>query len=139
MQDHDRIELAMKPGSRHEIRRGPISTTQLVKYAGASGDFNRIHFDHPFAMQAGLGGVVVHGMLTMGFAASCVNEHVRELADVDEISARFLAPLKAGDVVDLSSTVVQVDGRTLHMELLAVSDGRTVMSGKARAVLRSGA
>lgn len=139
MQDHDRIECALKPGSRHDTRVGPISTTQLVKYAGASGDFNRIHFDHPFAVQAGLGGVLVHGMLTMGFASNCVNEHVRELADIDEISARFLAPVKAGDTVDLSSTVVRLDGRVLHLEMAAVSGGRMVMSGKARAVLRSGA
>ena len=60
-----------RPGETFSIRRGPITTTQLVMYAGASGDFNRIHYDHPFAVQKGLGGVIAHGMLTMAFAASC--------------------------------------------------------------------
>ena len=56
------------PGSTCSLTKGPVTTVQLVMYAGASGDFNRIHYDLPFAMESGLGGVIAHGMLTMGFA-----------------------------------------------------------------------
>ena len=45
-------------GSRFEAACGPVTTTQLVRYAGASGDFNRIHYDHHYAVDAKLGSIV---------------------------------------------------------------------------------
>ncbi|WP_408904205.1 MaoC/PaaZ C-terminal domain-containing protein [Pararoseomonas sp. SCSIO 73927] len=58
-------------GDVHRFQRGPVTTTQLVMYAGASGDFNRIHFDLPYAQEAGLSAVLAHGMLTMGISVGC--------------------------------------------------------------------
>jgi acyl dehydratase len=120
-----------KPGDTFSIRRGPITTTQLVMYAGASGDFNRIHYDHPFAMQKGLGGVLAHGMLTMAFAASCATEAFGPASWISRIDARFTAPVRVGDVVAVTATVVErsaPDG-PIEATLTAEVDGRVVLRG----------
>ena len=52
-----------------EVRRGPITRTQLVRYAGASGDFNPAHYDEGVARRAGLPRPMAHGMLSMAFLA----------------------------------------------------------------------
>ncbi|KRB70656.1 MaoC/PaaZ C-terminal domain-containing protein [Noviherbaspirillum sp. Root189] len=126
----------LHPGSIMRIRRGPVSTTQLVKYAGASGDFNRIHFDQPFALGAGLKGVIAHGMLTMGFAASCLSEAVGPQVFLKQISARFLSPVWVGDIVDVTATVTEMTatGEAL-VELEARVGDTSVLRGKATAVL----
>jgi acyl dehydratase len=124
-----RVEL-QNPGDTFSIRRGPITTTQLVMYAGASGDFNRIHYDHPFAVEKGLGGVIAHGMLTMAFAASCAAEAFGPAHWISRIDARFTAPVRVGDVVEVTATVVErdLDGQT-EVALTAEVDGRVVLRG----------
>lgn len=92
-------------GEQFELVKGPVTTTQLVMYAGASGDFNRIHYDLPFAQEAGLGGVIAHGMLTMGFAAQALTDWAGPGAFVKEIAARFLTPVRPGDTVTMRGTV----------------------------------
>ena len=118
------------PGDMFSIRRGPITTTQLVMYAGASGDFNRIHYDHPFAVQAGLGGVIAHGMLTMAFAASCATEAFGPASRISRIDARFTSPVRVGDVVDVTATVVErgLAGQ-IEASIEANVDGRVVLRG----------
>src|SRR5690554_2465784 len=83
----------------------PVTTTQLVMYAGASGDYNRIHYDAPYAEEAGLGGVIAHGMLTMAFMGRALTGWAGEDGTVVNISARFTAPVRPGDVVSVSGTV----------------------------------
>jgi acyl dehydratase len=120
-----------KPGDTFSIRRGPITTTQLVMYAGASGDFNRIHYDHPFAVQKGLGGVIAHGMLTMAFAASCAVEAFGQASRISNIEARFTSPVRVGDVVEATAIVVErsaADG-AIEATLTAEVDGRVVLRG----------
>ena len=118
------------PRDMFSIRRGPITTTQLVMYAGASGDFNRIHYDHPFAVQAGLGGVIAHGMLTMAFAASCATEAFGPASRISRIDARFTSPVRVGDVVDVTATVVErgLAGQ-IEASIEANVDGRVVLRG----------
>jgi acyl dehydratase len=120
-----------EPGDTFSIRRGPITTTQLVMYAGASGDFNRIHYDHPFAVEKGLGGVIAHGMLTMAFAASCVVEAFGPAGWISRIDARFTAPVRVGDVVEVTATVVERDALddVIEATLTAEVDGRVVLRG----------
>ncbi|HZW21858.1 MaoC/PaaZ C-terminal domain-containing protein [Noviherbaspirillum sp.] len=127
---------SLQPGNVFRIRRGPVSTTQLVKYASASGDFNRIHFDQPFALEAGLKGVIAHGMLTMGFAASCLSEAIGPQVFLKRISARFLSPVWVGDAVDVTATVSETtaEGES-QVELEARVGDKTVLRGKATAVL----
>ena len=119
-----------RPGDTFSIRRGPITTTQLVMYAGASGDFNRIHYDHPFAVQAGLGSVIAHGMLTMAFAASCATEAFGPASRISRIDARFTSPVRVGDVVEVAATVVErgLAGQ-IEASLEANVDGRVVLRG----------
>lgn len=125
-----RAELP-RPGETFSIRRGPITTTQLVMYAGASGDFNRIHYDHPFAVQKGLGGVIAHGMLTMAFAASCAVEAFGLANRISRIDARFTSPVRVGDVVEVTATVVErgASDDAIEATLTADVDGRVVLRG----------
>lgn len=81
-----------------------VSTQQLVRYAGASGDFNPIHYDQAHAVEAGLGGVIAHGMLTMGFMARAVTDWAGERGQLQAISARFTAPVRPGDQVRVDGT-----------------------------------
>jgi acyl dehydratase len=126
-----------KPGDTFAIRRGPITTTQLVMYAGASGDFNRIHYDHPFAVEKGLGGVIAHGMLTMAFAATCVTEAFGPADRISRIDARFTSPVRVGDVVEVTATVVEGSAPEGSIEavLTAEVDGRVVLRGTVEVAL----
>jgi acyl dehydratase len=120
-----------RPGDTFSIRRGPITTTQLVMYAGASGDFNRIHYDHPFAVQKGLGGVIAHGMLTMAFAASCVVEAFGQANRISRLDARFTSPVRVGEVVEVTATVVEraAPDDLIEATLTAEVGGRVVLRG----------
>ena len=128
-------QVALTPGNTHKAIHGPVTTTQLVKYAGASGDFSRLHFDYPFVKEAGLEGVLVHGMLTMAFAASSLTAHVGEQATVTELSARFLAPVLAGQTVETVTTIVDREGDRLKLEIAAHVNEKVVLRGSALALL----
>jgi acyl dehydratase len=121
----------LRSNDTYSIRRGPITTTQLVMYAGASGDFNRIHYDHPFAVEKGLGSVIAHGMLTMAFAASCAVEAFGPANRISSIEARFTSPVRVGDVVDLTVAVVKCGASDdpIAATLTAEVDGRVVLRG----------
>ena len=113
----------------------PVTTMQLVKYAGASDDYNRIHYDQPFAVEAGLGGVIAHGMLTMGFMASAATNRIGPRGHVQKISARFTAPVRPGDSVTVICQVKRREdsgGRALlACDLFATVGDRTVAAGEA--------
>ena len=127
---------APRVGETFRTTRGPITTTQLVKYAGASGDFNRIHFDQAFAEESGLGGLLVHGMLTMGFAAACLSDALGPDVHVRDISARFVEPVRVGAMVESVATIraVEADG-CLAVEYESRVGERTVLLGKGVAQL----
>lgn len=131
-----KIAPPFSPGRSYSLRRGPVTTTQLVMYAGASGDFNRIHYDQPFAVQAGLGGVIAHGMLTMAFAASCVVEAFGLASRISRIDVRFTSPVRVGDVVEVTATVAGggAAGHPVETTLTAEVDGRVVLRGTAEVV-----
>ncbi len=95
----------VRVGELFELLCAPVTTRQLVMYAGASGDFNRIHYDQDFAREAGLGGVIAHGMLTMGLAGRCVAAWGGPGAVVRDISGRFLTPVRPGDAVRMGAEV----------------------------------
>jgi acyl dehydratase len=87
------------------ITKPPITEVQLVKYAGASGDYNPIHTVHHFAEKAGLGGVIAHGMLSMGFAGEHVTKWIGEEGDLKRLKVRFTSMTRPGDVVTLKGKV----------------------------------
>lgn len=119
-------------GDTFKLTRGPVTTTQLVMYCGVSGDFNQIHFDQPFAVEAGLGGVIAHGMLTMAFAGSCAVQMVGPGRFVKEFGARFLALVRVGDSVESIGVVrvVHPDG-TCAIDLESRVGETVVLRGNA--------
>jgi acyl dehydratase len=129
-----------------------VSRTDLVRYAGASGDFNPIHWNDRVAESVGLPGVVAHGMLTMALGGRLVTDWVGDPGAVLSYQARFTRPVPVPDVVDgvddgadraviaLSGTVKSVtvadDGsRRARVDIAAKLDGKTVL-GRAIAVVR---
>lgn len=124
--------MQLKEGDTHVFTADAVTTTQLVKYAGASGDFNRIHFDQEFARNAGLGDIIAHGMLTMAFAGRCLTEMVLHPDYVHTFSARFLAPVKVGSIVKVEAKVLGFDELLANVELHASVAGKMVMYGNAK-------
>ncbi|MFJ7735542.1 MaoC/PaaZ C-terminal domain-containing protein [Lysinibacillus sp. NPDC097287] len=83
-----------------------ITHIQLVKYAGASGDFNPIHTVEPFAVQAGLGGVIAHGMLVMGFIGESIPKWFENYA-IKKFSGRFKGMTKPGEKIVISGHIIE--------------------------------
>jgi acyl dehydratase len=113
----------------------------LVRYAGASGDFNVIHWNGRVAKEVGLPDVIAHGMLTMARAVEPVVAWCGDPGAVVEYGVRFTKPVVVPDpgeaVVELVGTVgaVDADAGTVRVDLTATFDGTQVL-GKARAVVR---
>src|SRR3984893_11012870 len=105
-----------------DLRKAPITKMQLVKYAGASGDYNLIHTDDETARTVGLDGVIAHGMLSMAF----LGEYLCWLAgpeSVRRLSVRFNEMVRPGDSLTCRGRVKErttVDtGRRLQLEVWA--------------------
>ena len=120
----------------------PITRAGLVRYAGASGDLNPIHWNERTALAVGLPGVIAHGMLTMALAAQYVAEWAGDPALVRSFSTRFTRPVVVPDddegaSIELGATVKAVDDDgTVTLAVTATGpDGKGVL-GKAVAVLR---
>ncbi|MBE7163074.1 MAG: MaoC family dehydratase [Williamsia herbipolensis] len=118
----------------------PISRLDLVHYAGASGDFNPIHWNERVAVEVGLPNVIAHGMFTMATAARVVTDWVGDPAAVVEYGVRFTRPVVVPDpegaTVSVSGTVRAIrDDGLVEVALTATSQGETVLA-KARALVR---
>ena len=74
-----------------------LSRASLVRYAGASGDFNPIHWNERFARSVGLSGVIAHGMLTMGTAVQLVSDWVGDPGAIVDYQTRFTKPVPVAD------------------------------------------
>ncbi len=119
-----------------------LTRADLVRYAGASGDRNPIHWSDRIASGAGLPGVIAHGMFTMALAGRVVTNWTGDPSSVRSYGTRFTRPVvvpddDAGAEVELSGTVSAVaeddDGsRVATVDLAARFDGKTVL-GRARA------
>jgi len=79
--------------------KGPIERIQLVKYAGASGDFNPIHVDEEYARSAGMKSVFAHGMLSMGFMGQLLTDWLGEEGELVKFRIRFKSIVWPGDVI----------------------------------------
>ena len=114
-----------------------LTRDSLVRYAGASGDFNPIHYRDDVATGVGLPGVIAHGMLTMGLAVQPVVDWAGDPARVSDYQVRFTRPVvvdpEAGADVSVSAKVGELDAqaRTARVDLTVTFDGRTVL-GKAQ-------
>jgi acyl dehydratase len=115
-----------------------LSRDSLVRYAGASGDFNPIHYRDDVAVSVGLPGVLAHGMLTMGFAVQPVVDWVGDPGRVTDYQVRFTRPVLIDPVDGAMVTVVakvgavDADAATARIDLTVTFDDQTVL-GKAQA------
>ena len=122
-----------------------MTRLDLVKYAGASGDFNPIHWSERFAVGVGLPNVIAHGMLTMALAGRLVTAWIGDPAAVVGYSARFTRPVVVPDddqgvELELTGTVKAVDdegdgARIATVAITAAVAGKTVL-GRAVARVR---
>jgi len=116
-----------------------ITRDTLVRYAGASGDFNPIHYNDVFAQSVGLPGVIAHGMLTMGSAASVVEEWAGP-GNVVDFQARFTRPVAVPNpgaaLVKVTAAVGALDPelQTARIDVTVEFEGSRVL-GKAQAVV----
>lgn len=120
-------------------REVELSRDSLVRYAGASGDFNPIHYNDAFATSVGLPGVIAHGMLTMGTAASVVEEWAGP-GNVVDLQCRFTRPIEVPAIGETAVTFTAKVGaldpelRTARIDVTVEHQGQKVL-GKAQAVV----
>jgi acyl dehydratase len=129
----------LKVGDTHTERVvEDLTRTQIVQYAGASGDYFPLHTDEIFATQvAGYPSVFAHGMLTMGLAGKMLTNYVGD-ARLTKFGARFTRQVWPGDTLDVTATVAALterDGMKLVELTLSTlnQDGVEVLSGNAEA------
>jgi acyl dehydratase len=125
----------------------PVTRQDLVKYAGASGDFNPIHWNEAFARQVELPGVIAHGMFTMGAAVQLVTDWIGDPAAVVDYQTRFTKPVvvedttgdqaAAGAVIEVAGVIGALDPENLtaRVDLAVTAAGQKVLV-KAQAVVR---
>lgn len=118
-----------------------VDRARLVRYAGASSDFNRIHWSESTAAAVGLPGILAHGMLTMALAGRVVTNWVGDPGAVREFGTRFTKPVFVPDdadgaTIEFSGTVrsVDADTRTAQVNVTATFNGQSVLGG-ARATV----
>ncbi|MBY8883770.1 MaoC family dehydratase [Streptomyces sp. PTM05] len=121
----------------------PVSRATLVRYAGASGDFNPIHWNERFAREVGLPDVIAHGMFTMASAARVVTAWAGDPGAVVEYGVRFTKPVVVPD--DDKGALIEITGkvaarlddeaRTVRVDLTVTAAGQKVL-GMSRAVVR---
>jgi acyl dehydratase len=129
--------MKLTVGQELPTRSFTITRDSLVRYAGASGDFNPIHYRDDFAQAVGLPGVLAHGMLTMGLAVQTVVDFVGDSGKILDYQVRFTKPVlvdaKTGAKVEVSAKVIEIaeDGASARIDLTAVCAELTVL-GKAQ-------
>jgi acyl dehydratase len=84
----------------------PITRQTLAVYCGASGDHNPVHIDIDFARDAGLGDVIAHGMLIMGYMSRCLTDWVAQGA-IRSFNTRFMAITRVGDQITCTASVIE--------------------------------
>lgn len=118
-----------------------VDRARLVRYAGASGDFNPIHWNDAFAAEVGLPGVIAHGMFTMGAAVALVEDWAGGPGAVVDYQTRFTRPVPVPNpgvaTLEVTGTVGAIDAEagTVRVDLAVTFEGARVL-GKTQAVVR---
>jgi acyl dehydratase len=129
------VGLALPPQT-FQVRR-----LDLIRYAGASGDFNVIHWNERIATSVGLPNVIAHGMFTMAIAVRVVTDWVGDPGAVVEYGVRFTRPVAVPDddegaTIEVTAAVgALLDDKRVRVDLKAVHAGVTVL-GRAQAVVQ---
>jgi acyl dehydratase len=116
-----------------------LTRESLVRYAGASGDFNPIHYRDDVAASVGLPGVLAHGMLTMGLAVETLVPWLGDSGRILEYGVRFTRPVvvdpETGAELRIVATVGAIDDEAARIDLI-VTHGETTVLGKAQVRVR---
>jgi acyl dehydratase len=137
MASYDQAE----PGTELPPQQYQVTRRDLVRYAGASGDFNVIHWNERIAKSVGLPNVIAHGMLTMALAGRFLTEWAGDPGAVTDYGVRFSSPVVVPDddqgaTIEVSGTVTErLDGQRVAVDVTARSNGTKVLT-RARAVVR---
>lgn len=131
------LEIGLEIGSLEFL----LTRDSLVRYAGASGDFNPIHYRDDVAASVGLPGVLAHGMLTMGAAVQVAVNWIGDSGRIADYQVRFTKPVVVdpvdGAVLVVSGKIGALDteARTARVDISAQFN-QTAVLGKAQAVVR---
>jgi acyl dehydratase len=133
-------EPAWELGQRLPSHSFRVTRADLVRYAGASGDFNPIHWSERTAVAVGLPGVIAHGMLTMALAGRALTAWAGSPDRVVDFGVRFTRPVPVpdddkGTEIEVSAVVKAIEAGHAELDLTAVCQGEKVL-GRARAVVR---
>jgi len=118
-----------------------VQRVDLVRYAGASGDLNPIHWNNRVATEVGLPGVIAHGMFTMGQAVNLVTDWAGDPGAIIDYGVRFTRPVPVPDpgaaTVEVEGTIgaIAADAGTVRVDLSVTFDGAKVL-GKAQVLVR---
>jgi acyl dehydratase len=132
---------ALEVGQEIGSRTFQLTRDSLVRYAGASGDFNPIHYRDDFAQSVGLPGVLAHGMLTMGVAVQVAADWVGDAGKIVDYGVRFTKPVLVdateGATVVVTGKVGEIDAEAGEVRVdLTVIYNETAVLGKAQARVR---
>ncbi len=127
-------------GHEFEPQSYAVTRADLIRYAGASGDFNPIHWSDRVATSVGLPGVVAHGMYTLALVGQALVAWVGDPARVESFGARFTKPVVVpdddeGTWVDVSGRVTGVEDGLASVELTVTNAGTKVL-GMTKATVR---
>jgi acyl dehydratase len=131
------LEVGQEVGSQFFT----FTRDSLVRYAGASGDFNPIHYRDDFAKSVGLDGVLAHGMLTMGTAVQVVVNWVGDAGKVIDYGVRFTKPVfvdaDEGALVTVLAKIgaIDLEVKTVRVDITCVCNEVAVL-GKAQALVK---
>jgi len=116
--------------------KNPVEKVQLVKYAGASGDFNALHTDPEVGKAVGLVGVIAHGMLVMGFVGQAITDWIPKKY-LRKFGVRFAGMTRPGDVVTVTGVVKEKkEGKRIICDVEAKNQqGILLVSGSFEAEL----
>ncbi|KLL09793.1 MULTISPECIES: MaoC/PaaZ C-terminal domain-containing protein [Protofrankia] len=119
-----------------------VTRTQIVQYAGVSGDFSPLHTDEPAARSAGKASIMGHGMMTMALSSRVVTSWFG-IESLRTFSARFTAPVWPGDRLTTTATIAAVDihGSCARVQITLKTtndDGRLVLHGDAAVAIDFG-
>ncbi len=132
--------MTLEPGQQLPEQRYVVTRADLIRYAGASGDFNPIHWSDRVATSVGLPGVIAHGMYTLALASRAVVTWAGGVDRVVEFGGRFTKPVQVpdddiGTAVLVSGTVGDVADGLARIDLTVTCDGTKVL-GMTRALVR---
>jgi hypothetical protein len=133
--------VALEVGQEVGSETFTFTRDSLVRYAGASGDFNPIHYRDDFAKAVGLDGVLAHGMLTMGTAVQVVVNWVGDAGKVIDYGVRFTKPVfvaaNEGALVTVLAKigVIDLEAKTVRVDITCVCNEVAVL-GKAQAIVQ---